>query len=659
MRRHYEILDAAIGGHGGVRPVEQGEGDSVVGVFTRAGDAVAAALEAQRALLAQDWPDGVALKVRMALHTGDAQLRDEGNYFGPAVIRCARLRALAHGGQVLLSRATHALVHDRLPDDAVLADLGVHRLRDLDRPEHVFALTHPDLPDVAEPLPSLEAPAHNLPHELSSFVGRERELAELREALAATRLLTLIGPGGCGKTRLALRAAWEVVDAFPGGVWWVELAPLADERLVGAAVAEALGVRPLPGMTELQASSAYLASRRALLMLDNCEHLLAACADVAETLLQSAAGLVVLATSRVRLGAGGETEWRVPSLGGSDAASLFVERARKVRPQFALDDGNAASVATVCQELDGLPLAIELAAAQVRMLSADQIAAAVVDRFRLLTGGARTAAGRQRTLRASVDWSHDLLSADEQRLLRRLAVFAGGFTLEAAEDVCAGDGIERKRVLDLLLSLVDQSLVITDEREAGVRYRLLETVRQYGFERLAAAGEESTVRDRHRNIFLALAERAAPRLQSADQRAWLERLDPEAANLAAAIDHSLRNEPPLALCLCAALQRWWFARGRVAEAELAYARAFEACGDREPALRARLLNARTWFAVTAGDHDVGEPLRHGCTRARRGGSRHGRRVASPGVIGRGGAVRGPRCGTTRPRSRGRARPDGG
>jgi predicted ATPase len=410
-------------------------------------------------------------------------------------------------------------------------------------------------PGAVTPQPA--AGPNNLPVALTSFVGRERELGELRETLAATRVLTLTGPGGCGKTRLALRAAFEMLDRFPAGVWWVELASLADDQLVAAALAEALGVRPLPGATELQASCAYLASRRALVILDNCEHLAGACAAAAEALLQAGPDVVVLATGRAPLGVGGETDWRVPSLSlpepgsegstealaGSDAVSLFIERARNVRPRFALTDDNAASVARVCRELDGLPLAIELAAARVRMLSVEQIAARLSDRFQLLRGGPRTATERQQTLLASVDWSHDLLSADERLLLRRVAVFTGGFTLEGAERVCAGEGIDCERVFELLGSLVDQSLVIADERDSGVRYRLLETVRQYGIERLGEAGEEEAVRGRHRDFFLALSEQAGPHLETGRQREWLELLDPEAANLAAAIDYAMGSQP--------------------------------------------------------------------------------------------------------------------
>ncbi len=457
---------------------------------------------------------------------------------------------------------------------------------------------------------------NNLPEPLTAFVGRRAELAGLREELETTRLLTLTGAGGCGKTRLANRLAAETLERFPDGAWWVELSPRRDPELVGAAIAEALEVRPLPGMTPLDAAAAYLASRRALVVLDNCEHLLGACAEAAERLLEAGSEVVVVATSRAPLGVGGETAWRVPSLSlptsaseavaGPDAVELFLERARKARPGFELTAENAAYVATICTELDGLPLAIELAAARTRMLSAEQIATGVSDRFRLLTGGPRTATPRQRTLRASVDWSHELLSPDEQVLLRRVGVFAGGFTLDAAERICVGDGVEPDRVLDLLASLVDQSLVIAEERTSGMRYRLLETVREYALEQLADAGEEVAVRRRHRDFFLALVEEAAPHLDTGRQREWLEILDPEAANLAATIDHALRSEPPLALRFCATLCRWWITRGRFAEAELAYSRSLAACGEREPALRAQVLERRAFTGIWTAAHEAVE-----------------------------------------------------
>jgi predicted ATPase/DNA-binding SARP family transcriptional activator len=633
LELHDELIARTAQTHRGRLLKAKGEGDSTLTVFRRASDAVAAAVELREELGGTRWPDGLELRVRIALHTGEAHERD-GDYFGLALNRAARLRALAGGGTTVMSQSTAEIVQDRLPPGVDLVDLGRQDLRGLSRPENVFELRAGPLSvdaahahsvrvgvraGTAALRPGARRP-HTLPDPLTSFVGRERELADLQEALAATRLLTLTGPGGCGKTRLALKAASELSNRFPGGVWWVELAALADEQLVGAAIAEALGVRPLPGMTELQAACAYLATRRSLVILDNCEHLLSACAGVAEALLQAAPEVAVLATGRAPLGVGGETDWRVPplslprpgsagsaeALAGSDAVSLFVERARKVRRGFAVTDANAESIASLCSELDGQPLAIELAAARVRMLSVEQIATGVSDRFRLLTGGPRTATPRQQTLRASVDWSHDLLSTHERLLLRRVAVFAGGFTLDAVDLVCAGDGVERDRTLDLLGSLVDQSLVIAEERQLGVRYRLLETVRQYGLERLAAAGESEGVSGRHRDAFLALAERAGPELETGRQREWLEVLDPDAANLAAAIDYALRSEPPLALRFCAALYRWWGARGRFAEAELAQSRSLDACGEREPGLRARMLHGRAYLAIWTGQYEAAE-----------------------------------------------------
>jgi class 3 adenylate cyclase len=372
IRRHYQLLDAAITLHGGVRPVEQGEGDSVVAAFARASHALAAALDIQRAFCDESWPEGAALKLRIALHTAQAQLRDEVNYFGPAVNRCARLRAVAHGGQVVLSKTTRDLACDRLPDGAELADLGLHRLRDLGQPEHVFGLVHPDLPAEFPPLRSLGTLSTNLPAELTSFIGRSTELAELGELLGQVRLLTITGAGGCGKTRLARHAAAATLDGHLDGVWWVELARLEDAAFVPAAVIAAIGVRELPGQGPLGTLVAYLRARRALLILDNCEHVSAACAKLAEALLRGCPSLTVLATSRAPLGVPGETAWRVPSLSlpaddcrayrayraplevlqESDAVRLFVDRATQVRPDFQLTLANAPGIAQICRELD-------------------------------------------------------------------------------------------------------------------------------------------------------------------------------------------------------------------------------------------------------------------------------------------------------------------
>jgi predicted ATPase/class 3 adenylate cyclase len=597
IRRHYQLLDAAITLHGGVRPVEQGEGDSVVAAFARASHALAAALDIQRAFHAERWPEGAALKLRVALHTAQAQLRDEVNYFGPAVNRCARLRAVAHGGQVVLSKTTRDLACDRLPDGAELADLGVHRLRDLGQPEHVFGLVHPDLPGEFPPLRSLGTLSTNLPAELTTFIGRSTELAELGELLGQVRLLTITGAGGCGKTRLARHAAAATLDGPLDGVWWVELARLEDAAFVPAAVIAAIGVRELPGQGPLGTLVAYLRARRALLILDNCEHVSAACAKLAEALLRGCPSLTVLATSRAPLGVPGETAWRVPSLSlpaddcrayrayhaplevlqESDAVQLFVDRARQVRPDFQLTLANAPGIAQICRELDGIPLAIELAAAQVRMLASAQIAHRLGDRFQLLTGGSGTAVPRQRTLQASIDWSYELLSEGERALLRRLSVFTGGWTLDAAERVCAGSGsggIDCGAVVDLLTGLVDKSLVTTAEHGAEVRYGLLETVRQYGAARLAEAGEVDAVGERHFAYYVGLAERAEPAvLRAGRDDPILRRLATELPNLRAALERAAAIDPDAAvkrfdLLLALGDAQWW--AGHVSEASATF-----------------------------------------------------------------------------------------
>src|SRR5437763_3894310 len=404
----------------------------------------------------------------------------------------------------------------------VTAGSGVHRLRDLGRPEHVFGLLHPDLPGDFAPLRSLDAVPNNLPGELTSFVGRRAELGQISELLGSGRLLTLTGAGGCGKTRLALQAAADLIDDHPDGVWWVELARLEDPALLPAAVIAAIGIAEVPGRSPLDAMVGHLRDRSALLVLDNCEHLLDACAELADPLLRACPSLTIVATSRAPLGVPGEALWRVPSmslpaearrqpigaLDQSDAVRLFIDRALQVRPNFAITAANAPAVAQICHDLDGIPLAIELAAARVRMLAPEQIASGLGDRFHLLTGGSRTVMPRHQTLEASIDWSHELLSEGERTLLRRLSVFAGGWTLDAAEEVCEGSGIDRYAVLDLLTGLVDKSLVTTDEQGAEVRYGLLETVRQYAAARLATGGEVEAVRSRHLAYHAALAARA-------------------------------------------------------------------------------------------------------------------------------------------------------
>src|SRR6201993_4266670 len=549
-----------ISAHHGVRPIEQGEGDSFVVAFTRASNAVACALELQRAPLAP-------IRLRIGVHTGEVQLRDEGNYIGTTVNRTARLRDLAHGGQTVLSGTTEDLVLDRLPADAWLTDLGSHQLRDLPRLQRVVQLCHPDLRNEFPPLRTRETVvAQHLPVQFTSFVGRGAELNDVRQILAENRFVTLTGAGGVGKTRLAGQGAAEIAGGFGGGVWYVDLAPITDPDLVAVAVIRALGLPDQPGRSTMDMLLRFVGDRRMLLVLDNCEHLLDACAALVVALLGGCPAVTVVATSREPIGVAGEVSWRVPSLSLADEAiELFTDRARRVRPDFRLTDDNAATVGEICRRLDGVPLAIELAAARVRVLSLVEILDSLHDRFRLLTGGARTAVRRQQTLRASVDWSHALLTDPERVLFRRLSVFMGGFDLGAAQAVGGDAEVERYQILDQLALLVDKSLVAAENTRGRTRYRLLETVRQYALEKLSESGEADAIRSRHRDHYTGLAGLLdAPAGSGYDQR--IEQAEIEIANLRAAFLWSRENsDVELALALASSLQPLWLARGRIQE----------------------------------------------------------------------------------------------
>ena len=555
------IVLEVIVAHDGVRPVEQGEGDSFVVAFARASDAVACALELQLAPLAP-------IRLRIGVHTGEVRLRDEGNYVGPTVNRTARLRDLAHGGQTVLSGTTGDLVAERLPPDTWLIDLGSHRLRDLPRPERVMQLCHPDLRNDFPPLRATNTVVtQNLPVQLTSFVGRETEMIEVRRILADSRLVTLTGAGGAGKTRLAVQIAAQIVGEFGDGVWCVDLAPITDPEVVPVAVARALGVPDQPGRSTIDTLTGFIADRQMLVVLDNCEHLLEACAALVVELLGACRGLTLLATSREPIGVGGEATWQVPSLSLADEAiELFVDRARRVRPDFSVTDGNAATVTEICRRLDGMPLAIELAAARVRALSVTEILDSLHDRFRLLTGGGRTAVRRQQTLRASVDWSHALLTEPEHVLFRRLAVFMGGFDLEAAQAVTASGDVQRYQVLDQLTLLVDKSLVVVaEDRHGRTRYRLLETVRQYALEKLGESGEAHDVRTRHRDHYTSMAALLDTAAQ-ASREARIGQAETEIDNLRAAFAWSHENcDIGPALQLVSSLQPLWLGRGRIQE----------------------------------------------------------------------------------------------
>jgi predicted ATPase/class 3 adenylate cyclase len=560
--RHHAILQQAIEVHNG--HVFQIIGDAFCAAFHTAGDALQAALDAQRGLQHETWQPA-PIRVRMGLHIGAAQagaIEDRaGGYVGYLTLtRVQRIMSVAHGGQVLLSNPTTELVRGELPADVFLRDIGEHRLKGLLNPEHLWQLVAPDLLAEFPPLQSWSAIPNNLPVQLTSFVGREKDIAEVKRLLSSSRLVTLTGSGGCGKTRLSIQVAGEILSDFTHGVWLVELAPLADPALVPSAIVAMFKLREDSQRTSLEVLTDYLRTKNILLVLDNCEHVIEACAQLSESLLHACPKLKILASSREALGIAGETPYRVPSLKTPDpkqlpslgtlcemdAIRLFLERAALAKPDFTLTKDNAAFVAQICFRLDGIPLAIELAAARMKVLSAEQIATRLDDRFRLLTGGARTALPRQQTLRAMIDWSYSLLSEQEKILFRRLAVFVGGWTLEAAESICGGDedGFE---ILDLLTRLVDKSLVYAEELAGETRYRRLETIRQYSREKFFETDEVEAIRNRHLAFHVQFAEETERQMQAPPRKLWAQRSEAEQDNLRAAMEWGLAKNPESAL----------------------------------------------------------------------------------------------------------------
>jgi predicted ATPase/class 3 adenylate cyclase len=611
LARHDAIARSAVKTHSGI--VVKMTGDGVHAAFENPLDAIGAVLQLQDALSDPAATGDVALRVRCGIHAGLVEFRDS-DYFGSPVNRAARIMGAAHGGQILLSQAVVDLVHDRLPDAVSLRDLGRVRLRDLASAEHVYQIVHPQMRVDYPALRSLELTPNNLPQQATSFVGREREFAEVKKALRTTRLLTLVGTGGIGKTRLSLQVAADVIDDYPDGVWFVELAALTDPRLVPQAMASVLGVKEDAGHGVNEALTRYVKDRTLLLVLDNCEQVVHVCAELAEALLKSGPHVTILASSREHLHINAETIYPVPALAvpnSHDAIALdaltryesvrlFVDRAMAARPAFRVTAQNAAAVAEICQRLDGIPLAIELAAARVRALSVQDIAARLKDRFRLLTTGERTALPRQQTLRALIDWSYDLLTLRERELFRRLAVFAGGWTLESAEVVCAGGDLDQGDVLDLLTALIEKSLVAADGEEA--RYGLLETVREYAQERLSESGEADDVRTRHLAFHLTIAEAARPGLAGPEQAAWLMRLDLERENLLAA--HAwcdkARDGGELGLKFVYGIQPYFVHRGVLELGRRVAAQALGRAGAEGRSLaRCRALFAAGWLGCYA------------------------------------------------------------
>jgi predicted ATPase/class 3 adenylate cyclase len=614
LERHHELLREAIAAGEGTEVST--EGDAFFAVFPSAPRAVAAATAAQRALAVEPWPGNMAVRVRMGLHSGEGALGGD-SYIGLDVHRAARVAAAGHGGQVLLSGATQALAGDSLSPGVSLIDLGQHRLKDLSRPEHLWQLAIDGLAADFPALKTLDATPNNLPLQLTSFLGRQREVSDVLALLAANRLVTLTGPGGTGKTRLALQAAADASDQFAGGVYFVALEPISNADLLLPTIAQSIGT-PDPGSASVQRLAEHFGDRAFLLVLDNFEQVNAA-APVIGDLLAQASKLTILATSRSPLRVYGEHEYPVPPLGLPDprhlpeleqftqfeSVALFVERAVAVKPGFSVDNANAPAVAEICVRLDGLPLAIELAAARVRVLTPQAILDRLSDRLGLLSGGARDLPERQQTLRGAIAWSHDLLEDEDKRAFARISVFAGGATLEQIEEVCF-EPAERMQALDVVSSLVDKSLLREESIGEGTRFRMLETIRQFAAEQLTAGGESEQLLARHAAAILAFAETGAGEVLGPDSRSWLDRYELERDNLRAAMRWALEGpHTETALRLLTACWRYWQIRGYLTEAR-GYAERTLALPDARdvPESRAPALEAAGGIAYWQGDTDA-------------------------------------------------------
>ena len=619
---HHRLIQAALAAHGGEEVVTQGDG--VFAVFTSPRACVDAAIQMQRELVSYAWPAGESVRVRMGIHSGEATQTAAG-LAGLEVHRAARIAAVAHGGQVTVSAAAAGLLRDALPADVWLKDLGLHRLKDMGRPGRIFQLQAEGLPAAFPPLRSLGKPKlpNNLPAPASSFIGRDAELAEVRGLVGRLRLVTLTGAGGAGKTRLALQVAAGLAEGAGDGPWFADLASLGDPELVAVTVADVLGVRLQPGRPVLGTVVEAVAGRNLLVVLDNCEHLIDACAKLADALLRGCPNLALLATSREPLGIDGERVYRVPSMRtpadgdatdairASEAVQLLADRAAAQGVPLAWDDSAGELAGRICRRLDGIPLALELAAARLRVMPATELEARLGERFALLTGGSRAALPRQQTLRAMVDWSWELLTSPERTVLARLSVFAGGFDVAAAEAVAAGPDEPAGVVLGHLGALVDKSLVQFGDTGSGVaRYRLLDTVRQYAAGQLDALGPAAAeaARAAHRDYYLALAEAAAPQLVGPDQGAWLDRLDAELGNLRAAIATSqAQPDPEPGLRMAASLRVFWRARGHAAEGAGALRTLLDAPAAQVATLpRARALAAAANLLQQMGSYAIAE-----------------------------------------------------
>jgi predicted ATPase/class 3 adenylate cyclase/Tfp pilus assembly protein PilF len=615
LAEHQQLLREACEMHHG--SVVGTQGDSFFVAFSSAEEAINAVVGAQRALHTHPWPDGVSVRVRMGLHTGEAQISSL-DYVGIDVHRAARIAAAAHGGQVLLSQRTYELVENGLPDGVTTRNLGEHRLKDLRQPMHLYQLDIQGMPADFTPIKSLDAVLNNLPVQSTSFVGREKELGELKKLVETARLVTLTGAGGSGKTRLALQVAAEMSGHFQNGVFFVALAPIIDQKLVASTIAHSLGITESAGRSILEGLKDYLKGKSLLLLLDNFEQVIGAASLVAE-LLTECAELKILVTSREELHISGERGYPVSPLSVPDltqlpsveslsqyaAVELFVQRAQAVKPDFYLTNESAPAVAEICSRLDGLPLAIELAAARIKVLPPPAMLVRLENRLTILTGGARDLPARQQTLRNAIAWSYDLLDENEQKLFQRLSVFVAGCTVAAVEAV-SGDAPDRASILDQLESLMGKSLLREVERMGGEpRFVMLETLREFGLEQLDASGEQDTIRGRHANFFLALAEGAEASSERAEQVQWMERMEQEHDNLRAALEWSKTAEGAKDICVrfAGALGYFWEMHGHFSEGrERLFAILSMDITQGQTAARARLLARAAELAYRQSDY---------------------------------------------------------
>jgi predicted ATPase/class 3 adenylate cyclase len=622
LARHDSLIETAITQANGIVVRPRGEGDSRFAVFQFASEAITAARTIQKCLAVEDWHIPEPLKVRIGIHTGEADFRD-GDYYGVTVNRCARIRGLAHGGQTLISRSTFEMVRDSLPEDVEVRDLGEHSLRDLNRSEHVFQLVIAGIQNEFPPIVNPDNLHTNLPAALTRFIGREREINELLRIIPSLRLLTITGAGGAGKTRLALQVGEQLLGSYLDGVWFLDLSPLSNQSLVVEHIFQILGLKEEDGYGIEDSLLHFLRDKNMLLILDNCEHLLPVLAPLVEKILRSAPGIRILATSREPLGVASEIVWWIPSLLTPtlkqalspdkllefEAVRLFVDRAVAVENSFTIDEKNALAIAQICAHLDGIPLAIELAAARVRVLSVSEIAERLDDRFSLLVGP-RTANLRQQTLRGLIDWSYELLTENERVFFRRLSIFAGGWSLAAAEEVCSGGDIRKVDILDLLSNLIDKSLVMAEQKDGLRRYRFLETIQQYSKDRLEESGEAREYRFKHADFYLNMADETYGALWGPDQFFYLERLEEEYGNLRKALDWLSQNEAckDMFLQMAGSLWRFWEIRGYISEGRAWLERALDNNKGAPIFLRANALRGAGNLVRQQGDYPLAKAM---------------------------------------------------